>query len=92
MPGKGGGGWKANGIDDVPTLNGSGDIDWMVAEPVLKDMSISRDDIEEAMGKVSKQVTLKAGAHTRSLAASGNLARRPGPVGVHPYRQRDDKR
>ena len=74
LPGKLNGGWEANGIHNVPTLNGSGDINWTETEPVLRERGITRGDIEEAMDKVGKQVTLKAGAHTRSLAASSELS------------------
>ena len=82
-------GWSTHQIDSVPTLNGSGAIDWNTVCPVLRQMGILRQDVEAAIAKQpNKPVALSAGSREKTTPASASLETEMANV---KYRQLDTR-
>ena len=64
-------GWCDFAISDVKGLTADAEIDWTTVEPQIAAMGIARQNIEDAIAKRDKPVTLYAGARTRSGGVEG---------------------
>ena len=64
-------GWCDFAISDVKGLTADAEIDWKTVEPQIAAMGIARQNIEDAIAKRDKPVTLYAGARTRSGGVEG---------------------